>query len=191
MRRIAIFTLTIIILSSCKDNHHQQKSLSEKEKGEWLSLGDSISMKAQNVLLQNVAAAIQKGGTDYAVDFCNINAVSITDSVADKLKVHIQRLSNKNRNTANAIETQMDSLAWQKIQLDKTPFVERSKAGDIFYYKPISIGMPTCVKCHGSKTDISESTQKIIAQKYPNDKATGYKMGDLRGMWKIKMEEYQ
>lgn len=191
MRRIAIFTLIIIILSSCKDNHHQQKSLSEKEKGEWLSLGDSVSMKAQNVLLQNVAAAIQKGGTDYAVDFCNINAVSITDSVADKLKVHIQRLSNKNRNTANAIETQMDSLAWQKIQLDKTPFVERNKAGDLFYYKPISIGMPTCVKCHGSQTDISESTQKIIAQKYPNDKATGYKMGDLRGMWKIKMEEYQ
>jgi cytochrome c551/c552 len=48
--------------------------------------------------------------------------------------------------------------------------------------------MPTCIKCHGGKTDITESTQKMIAQKYPNDKAIGYQMGDLRGMWKIKLK---
>jgi len=46
--------------------------------------------------------------------------------------------------------------------------------------------MPACLGCHGTEGgDINAKTLKIIKQKYPEDKATGYKEGDLRGWWKI------
>ena len=183
------FSLALIVFSSCSSN--KQKLLSQEEKNTWLLLGDSISVDMQNTLLKNVSGAIQKGGTDFAVEFCNIRAMPLTDSIAKNFKVQIQRLSDKNRNPENTIQTQADSLAWEIIKTEKTHFIEQDKDGAVVYFKPISIAMPTCIKCHGNKTDIIESTQKIIAQKYPDDKATGYKMGDLRGMWKIKINKQQ
>jgi hypothetical protein len=54
------------------------------------------------------------------------------------------------------------------------------------YYKPIKIGMPTCLQCHGKpKEDINEATASTIRKKYRFDKATGYAMGNLRGAWKL------
>lgn len=187
MWKSILFLLTITALSAC--SNPKQQTISEEEKEALMLLGDSISMKMQNVLLQNVGKAIQKGGTDYAVEFCNIQAMPLTDSIADNLNVYIQRLSDKNRNPVNALQTQMDSIAWGKMKSEKTDFTTQDKNGEVYYYKPILIGMPTCIKCHGGKNDIPVSTQKIIGQKYPNDKAVGYQMGDLRGMWKIKLKE--
>lgn len=189
MWKSILFLLTITALSAC--SNPKQQTISEEEKEALMLLGDSISMKMQNVLLQNVGEAIQKGGTDYAVEFCNVQAMPLTDSIADNLNVYIQRLSDKNRNPVNALQTQMDSIAWRKMKSEKTDFTTQDKNGEVYYYKPILIGMPTCIKCHGGKNDIPVSTQKIIGQKYPNDKAVGYQMGDLRGMWKIKLKESQ
>lgn len=182
------FLLTAMVLLSCSN---KQKTLSEEEKEAFILLGDSISVKMQNVLLQNVAGAIQKGGTDYAVEFCNVKAMPFTDSIADNLKVYIQRLSDKNRNPNNDIQTQTDNIAWEKIKSEKTGFMKEDENGEVYYYKPIFIAMPTCLKCHGGNTDIIESTKKIIAKKYPSDKAIGYSIGDLRGMWKMKLTENQ
>lgn len=179
--RIATLLLPFIV-ASCKQATQNEKQISALKRQ-----ADSIATVSQMILLQNVAGAIQKGGIDYAVEFCNIQAMPLTDSIADHLKVYIQRLSDKNRNPDNAIQTQMDSIAWEKMKSEKTDFTKQDKNGEVYYYKPILIAMPTCIKCHGGKNDISESTQKIINQKYPNDKAVGYQMGDLRGMWKIKL----
>ncbi|RQP08367.1 MAG: DUF3365 domain-containing protein [Parapedobacter sp.] len=185
MLRSIAFLWTIIALLACGS---PKQELSDEDKTSLMLLGDSIAMEVQNVLLQNVAGAIQKGGTDYAVEFCNIQAMPLTDSIADNLNVYIQRLSDKNRNPANAIQTRTDSLAWEKIKSEKSDFIEQHKNGDVYYYKPILIAMPTCIRCHGGKSDIAEGTQNTIARKYPDDKAINYKMGDLRGMWKIKLK---
>lgn len=181
-----IALLLVISVSAC--NNSKQQALTEEEELALKPIGDSISLQMQNVLLQNVSNAIKKGGTDHAIEFCNEKAMLLTDSVSDKLNVYIQRLSDKNRNPNNAIQTPLDSLAWEQIKHDKRELVKQDIQGDIYYYKPIMMAMPTCIKCHGNNTDIAESTQKIIALKYPKDKAIGYKMGDLRGMWKIKLE---
>lgn len=180
--RIATLLLTFIVVS-CKHATKNEKEISFLKKQ-----ADSIATVSQMILLQNVAGAIQKGGIDYAVEFCNIQAMTLTDSIAEDFNVYIQRLSDKNRNPANAIKTQADSLAWKKIKSKKADFIEQHNNGEVYYYKPILIAMPICVKCHGGKSDIAESTQNIIAQKYPGDKAVNYKMGDLRGMWKIKLK---
>ena len=169
--------------TSCQQTTHNEREIADLK-----NQADSIATLSQNVLLQNVAGAIQKGGIDYAVEFCNIQAIPLTDSITEDLNVYIQRLSDKNRNPANAIKTQADSLAWKKIKSKKADFIEQHNNGEVYYYKPILIAMPTCVKCHGGKSDIAESTQNSIAQKYPGDKAVNYKMGDLRGMWKIKLK---
>lgn len=175
-----------ILLSACNSN--ESKTISDAEKKQLLLLGDSITSEAQAILLQNVATAIQQGGTDYAVAFCNTQAIPLTDSLSNERKVVIQRLTDKNRNPANTLQTATDSLVWEQFKSEEVHQVVAEKDGNIYYYKPILMAMPACLQCHGAKDDIAKATLNAITQKYPQDKATGYKTGDLRGMWKIKIK---
>ncbi len=50
----------------------------------------------------------------------------------------------------------------------------------IKYMKPIFIDAP-CLLCHGQQSEILPQVAEIIKNNYPYDKATGYKIGDLRG----------
>lgn len=192
------FTLFLIVIASvlmfsCKEKIKKEERTDVDEKA-LTKLADSIAMHAQKTLLYNVAKAIKKGGTEYAVDFCNTNAISLTDSIADLYAVNIQRVTNKPRNQNNYLATTQDSLVWNKMHqyFQEEGFLPsgtlENDGVDYYYYKPIAMGMPTCVQCHGGVKDINPRTKEILSQRYPNDQATEYKTGDFRGLWKIKME---
>jgi hypothetical protein len=178
-----LFLIPVFILVAC--NSHTNSSNNNYQKK--LSVADSIANIAQKTLIQNVSNAISKGGTDYALTFCNEKAIALTDSLSVSNNVHIYRLSNKNRNPNNAINSTTDSLAWVKMATNKSGFIETNNKNESFFYKPIVIAMPTCLQCHGKENEISKSTLKLISEKYPNDKAINYSTGELRGMWKIKI----
>ncbi len=183
MMRVGMAFLPVaLFLSACGE---LGETLSWDEERAFLSFGDSVTTVMQHELLRNVAEAIREGGTDYAVAFCSTRAIPLTDSIAGLHGVSIQRLSDKNRNPYNGIRNRMDRTAWEKIKSAGTHFIEQGRSGEVHYYKPIVMATPTCTKCHGSKTDILESTLETIIRKYPDDKATGYKLDDLRGMWKV------
>ncbi len=48
------------------------------------------------------------------------------------------------------------------------------------------LGNPLCLQCHGTPNqDIAPETLAAIQKLYPGDKATGFKLGDLRGLWRV------
>lgn len=161
-------------------------SLDETEKLGYIQLGDSITTEMQKILVQNVSSAIQQKGTEYAVAFCNTRAMPLTDSISKLYGLEISRLSDKNRNPINALQNPNDHLAWEKFQTKDQSVVLQDNEGNVYFYKPIYLGMPTCLQCHGGKNDISESTFESIKLYYPDDQAIGYQMGELRGMWKLQ-----
>ena len=191
MRKVLIFGIISIVVLSCQTNN---KTLTVSEQQDYLSKGDSIATQAQQVLMKNVSTAIQEKGVAGAVDFCNINAMPLTDSLSTLNAVNIQRISEKNRNPNNAIVSELDKSALEqiKIMLKDTSISTKhlivQESGNVYYYKAIPLGMPTSISCHGNTTtDITPETLKVIQTKYPTDKATGYQLGELRGLWKIKM----
>ena len=52
---------------------------------------------------------------------------------------------------------------------------------------PIPLSQPLCLQCHGGDEDIAPGTREAILAKYPQDKATGYQLNDLRGIWRIRV----
>lgn len=162
---------------------------------DYLEQGDSISNAVQGVLLSNVARAMSEGGTPAAIAFCSERAAMLTSGGAEAYT--IKRLSDKNRNPHNAIATAADSAAWEKLKtiladtsIDTKHFVMQAADNKIQYYKAITIKMPACLKCHGDRaTEIDSAAYTAIADLYPGDKAIGYRMNDLRGMWKISFEQ--
>lgn len=156
-----------------------------------MALGDTISLQAQKALQIELTKAISEGGFENGVSYCNENVSEINSELEKTHNVKIQRVSNKNRNPLNGLNTKEDKAAFEKFSQDSTiqkHFISVEEDHYI-YYKPIRIGMPTCLKCHGNVKELDPLAFQKIRQLYPEDKATYYSMGDLRGMWKISFQK--
>lgn len=168
---------------SCSSESDKKKDHSiDQVTIDYIQLGDSLANNAQNILLSNVAGAIQTGGFAHAVEFCNTQATFLTDSLSGET-YRISRISEKNRNPSNAASVEELEIL-QSFDPDH-PQTTIEADGKTIYYKAIKIGMPTCLKCHGTEESIDPEAARMIREKYPDDKATGYSEGDLRGAWKI------
>lgn len=184
---IAVSIILILFFAACNPQQQKtDKSSNAIDTTAYLQKGDSISAIVQKVLLANVMQAMKSGGPANAVSFCNERAIPFTDSLAKAHNCLIQRVSDKYRNPANKLTVQ-DQEIWTRMSTAATAnTISGSENGHLVFYKPIKIAMPACLACHGTPgKETDPKTIEIIKQKYPEDLATGYKEGDLRGMWKI------
>ena len=63
--------------------------------------------------------------------------------------------------------------------------VELDQLGKPHYYAPI-LFEKKCLMCHGTvDRELTKKADSIIKSFYPNDLATGFSEGDLRGIWSI------
>ncbi|MDO4728216.1 MAG: DUF3365 domain-containing protein [Bacteroidota bacterium] len=180
----------VLIFTSCTN---KVAKLDDNQRNEYLKIGDSISLETQKILLSNVSRQIQQNGVIAALDFCNTHALSLTNTLTTK-GIQVQRLTDKNRNPNNLIHDDLDRKAWEQLKnnfsSDNTSETLVLEDEDkVYYYKSIPLGMPACLNCHGSKqNEISAEVQEVLRIKYPDDRATDYKLGELRGMWKLTFE---
>jgi len=152
--------------------------------------GNAISGKVQTTLLSNVGKAIQRGGPQHAVEFCNLKAGSIVDSLNLVYNCTISRISEKNRNPENELSSAQEKELWRIFSKGTLADTLIKENKNLVFYKPIKTGMPACLKCHGDpESDINETTRQKLQVLYPNDLATGYKLNDFRGLWKIEFEQ--
>ena len=184
---IAFAILLVIVSGGCKSNSNKKNTeIDAVDSTALLAKGDSIASAVQKVLLSHVMQAMKSGGPGFAIAFCNEKAMALTDSLGQVYNCTIQRITDRNRNPANRLsEDDAEIIAsFPASQVANSRLVLQNQIP--VYYKPIKIAMPACLGCHGTEgKDIEAKTLAIIRQKYPEDKATGYKEGDLRGWWKI------
>ena len=178
--------------SSGDSDSKDEKSVEQQDLNEWKDKGQEYAMKAQQRLGKNLMAAIQKGGTEYAVDFCKVDAIPITDSAAQEMSVSLKRVSDKYRNPANkANENEASYIAQAKEQLAAgetvQPAIQQMDDKFVGYYPIITNQM--CMNCHGQPgVEINEKTLAKIGELYPDDRAKGYSPHEVRGIWVVEME---
>lgn len=157
--------------------------------GDYVSQGMHYALTTKGVLGKNLMGTIKAKGTEAAVTFCNTKAYPLTDSMATFHQVSIKRVSDKPRNPENqANKTELAHIQTFKNQLlkgeDTKPIIEEAGKA-IRFYAPIKTN-EMCLQCHGKKESLSESVQSKLSELYPNDKATGYNMNEIRGIWSIE-----
>ncbi len=150
----------------------------------------AISAEAFSQLSAALTQAIQRGGVAEAIQVCKLQALPITDSVAGKYGISLQRIALKTRNPlnlANSTEKQIFRDWKAQMEAGNDPAAVILHEGDsLIWYGAIRLANPVCLQCHGEPgKDISTENLKIIRAAYPEDQATGFVMGDLRGAWKI------
>ena len=138
---------------------------------------------------------IQTNGVLQAVSVCSDTAQVLTNNFGVQKGVFVRRVSFKNRNVNNSpddfekkVLSKFELLHQNKELNSETEHVEIVQEGEfkyLRYLKPILV-QADCLNCHGKETDIMPEVKQLIAQEYSNDKAVGYKIGDLRGAVSLK-----
>jgi len=158
-------------------------------------LGNSIALNTKKTLGKNLKEAIQNGGVKNAISFCNTAAMPLVDSLNQALGADIRRVSSEARNPNNLPNDLEKKLleAYEYQWKDSIPLntnVQAISDDQYLFTKPIIIDNALCLTCHGTlENGLTQDTDEFIKSKYPLDRATGYKLGDLRGMWSITISK--
>jgi outer membrane PBP1 activator LpoA protein len=193
-----ILLIAISILNSCNQNKNSgnasaENKVAEFNSQEYLQKGKELAQATGKVLASQLVSAIEAKGTHQALEFCNIEAIPLTDSMSTHLSAKIKRVSDKYRNPKNAANKQeLAYINQAKAELTqngetKPKIFEQNKK--IVGYYPIMTNA-LCLQCHGNfDSDINEETKNAIQENYPKDLAIDYKANELRGIWVIEMDK--
>lgn len=180
---ITVLTLFIVFTA--------QTGSDEEMKNHFSEISVTFMEDLKSVLMENLI----EGGPLQAITVCSDTAQELINIIGKKNNVELKRVTFKPRNpkdTADTFETKVlsrwhDEMNEGKLD-NETNYLEIMKIGDetyARYMQPIFIQGP-CLTCHGGENMISSEVKNLLKEKYPKDKATGYKPGDLRGAISIK-----
>lgn len=170
----------------------QQAAIDTLEK--FKRLGKKYASASKAALGKKLMAAITENGPDGAVEFCNINALSLTDSLSLAYGAKIRRITDKPRNPLNkASNRELMHIAYFKEKLVTgnalEPVLDLNKAGQVTFYSPI-ITNAMCLQCHGKpEVQIATSTLSRLDKLYPKDMAREYQENEVRGIWAISFKQ--
>ena len=143
-------------------------------------------------LQEQLMSSMAVGGPTAAIEVCKIAAPNIAAEVSDARGWRIGRTSLKLRNPDNAPD------AWELAVLHE--FEARNAAGEdpgtldhgeivvrggqrTFRYMKAIGTQPVCTMCHG--TSIAPEVTARLDALYPEDRARGFEVGDIRGAFSI------
>jgi hypothetical protein len=166
--------------------------LSAFDDAEELSRAKQATASFALALKSELVAAMQSGGALEAIEVCHTNANAIALQVSQESGMHLSRVSAKNRNPGNAAEEwqlEILNLFEQRKLAGESPAtlswsetVETVEGAEFRFMKAIpTAGL--CLQCHG--TAIAPDVTEKQAELYPDDKAVGYREGDIRGAFLV------
>lgn len=184
----------IILLALCITACVETGGRGPWTEGPEVERGEAVSTGVFKALSTRLQAALEEGGPVHAVEYCSLHALPIMDSLASGQGVSVKRTSDRLRaphNAPDAHETARlhEALAWIAAGMPPAELPPQAFAiGDsIFFYKPLLLASPQCLTCHGSHGGGLDSLAHLaILDRYPDDRATGYSVGELRGLWSIR-----
>ena len=164
----------------------QAQHLSEAE---FKAQAQQKAMQLGKTLKQNLLQAVKAGGLPNGVQVCK----EIAPAIAAELSTdgwQVGRTALKVRNPQNradrweqsslmamveGLEEGLEPGALAMVHVDEA-------AGKYRFMAPI-MADGLCLNCHGAS--LAEPVKEAINQQYPNDEATGFAAGDLRGAFTV------
>ncbi|MDO8465356.1 MAG: DUF3365 domain-containing protein [Gallionella sp.] len=143
-------------------------------------------------LLASLQEEISKSGPEGAIPVCKDMAPKMAGEISKQTGWKIKRVSLKMRNDARAIPDEWEKAALEDF--DKRAATGESpaqlekgeKVGNEYRYVKALPVQQLCLNCHGPADQISPAVKAVLGQHYPNDRATGYSIGQIRGAISVR-----
>jgi hypothetical protein len=181
-RILALFLITLFFASS--------PILAED-----LEAREQAARKATGELLKKLGGALKQemssGGPDKAIMVCRDLAPQIAGEISRANGWQVTRVGTRVRNPMlgmaddweSKVLADFEARAAKGEKYQDMAFGEVVEFGGAEHYRFMkAIPMQeACLSCHGSTEQIPDSVKARLASNYPLDRATGYKVGELRG----------
>lgn len=160
----------------------------------WVDEARRVAASVPPKLAAVLTAEIERAGPAHAIGVCRDEAPRLARAASQETGWSVRRVSLRERNPKAVPDD------WERAALED--FDRRAAAGE----KPATLeraevvplqGRPVmrymralpvvelCTQCHGSAERISPAVRERLAELYPQDKATGYSIGQIRGAMTI------
>ncbi|MFO0866191.1 MAG: DUF3365 domain-containing protein [Gemmataceae bacterium] len=144
------------------------------------------AIAAKETMFKRLMAKLMKelsSGPAHAIGVCQDEAPRIAREVGTENRVRIGRTALKLRNANNQAPEWAKGLVEKRIA---EPTFLANGRGDFAALLPIRL-QPPCLLCHGDHSGMSGEVLDALAKRYPNDQATGFREGDLRGWFWVEV----
>lgn len=153
------------------------------------ALAETSAKAVGSALKERLMSALQGGDLAAAAAACADEAQGMTALATAGTRSRAGRSSLRLRNPANTAPDWVQ--AWLETQGERPAagavgFSTTQREGEVVVGRsltPIPVEAP-CLTCHGPTEALSPEVVALLATRYPQDQATGYQLGDLRGaLW--------
>jgi cytochrome c556 len=138
---------------------------------------------------------LEAGGPEMAISVCKQVAPALAAEYSRDGRL-VKRVSLKPRNqtlgTPDVWEAQVlrefdrgVSEGKAAAEMEHAAVIEDADGRWFRYMKPIPV-QPMCLQCHGQQEQIGANVKALLAKEYPDDRATGYGVGMIRGAFSIR-----
>lgn len=169
--------------------------LKEEEAARVVEVAEPVAAALTRSLLGRLVAALEEGGPAQAAEFCSREALRLTAQVQDSVGggLVLKRTSFRYRNPANAPDpAEEEALRYFEEGIRRgagarpAHYVQRFSEDEFRYYKPLFVA-ELCTGCHGHPETFLPELRQVLADRYPGDLATGYEVGQLRGVLRVSV----
>jgi hypothetical protein len=161
----------------------------------WVGGARRVATSVPPKLLAVLSEEITKSGPEGAILVCRDKAPQLARAASEETGWNIRRVSLRNRNPKAVPD------AWERAALED--FDRRAAAGETpatlekaelvtedgrQFYRYLR-ALPTqelCLDCHGLPERLSPAVKERLKTLYPDDKAVGYRPGEIRGAMTIR-----
>lgn len=133
-------------------------------------------------LMGELTAALDERGADGAIEVCSMRAPEIGAAVSNEHGLVLGRTSFRLRNPSNLPPEWAEQLIREQVA-EPTWLV--GPDGQLAGLLPIRL-KAECEMCHGPREQIDGEVLARIDELYPQDVATGFVEGDLRGWFWVE-----
>ena len=175
-----------LVLAGCSPDTSSDKS--DAKQAAFLNRSQAVTAQFQSELQTTLSTAIGDKGAVGAIGVCQSAAPAIAQALSDESGLSISRIARRNRNADGGLSPELEPLY---AQLEAAPMdngaprkVHGSVDGAMVYLQAIPMKEQPCSVCHG--TNIDPTISDAIAAAYPDDLATGFEPGELRGAFLVQ-----
>ena len=161
----------------------------------WVGEARKVAGSVPPKLLAVLTEEIGKNGPEGAILVCRDKAPQLAKAASDETGWSVRRVSLRNRNPRAVPD------AWERAALED--FDRRAASGESattlekaetvvedgkrsYRYMRALPTQPLCLNCHGLPEQLTPAVTEKLKALYPDDKAVGYRPGDIRGAMTIR-----
>lgn len=195
----ARFAAVLLVLGGCGEAPETPPlppdPLSIEEADYATALGAPAAAALSEGLVGRLSRAMEEDGLEGAMAFCSDAAIPLTREIQETQDggVALKRTTLRWRNPDNAPDEWEERVLRYLASLEAldpgsvpVELTARGPGETLRYYRTLRTA-PMCLNCHGTEENVEPAVQDLLRERYPADRATGYRAGELRGVIRAEM----